>query len=172
MHAELITVPGSGTRTVEKYLTKIHKFELVNHPWKASVTSNTLVSTHFEPNRRGIDRLLASRGTLIFSTWRDPLRTVIHNLYKGRKHIMTCFEMLQELRAKKPVLMIDLKCMPMEEGFWETLRPMKRVENDNNELRRAYDRKDLDHINKVMPDYLKALREFDWKELWTEEWWR
>jgi hypothetical protein len=172
MHAELITVPGTGTRTIERYLTKTYGFKLLNFPWKSEFDENTLVSTHFEPDRRGVDRLLASKNVLIFSTWRDPLRTVIHNMYKGRKHIMTCFVMLQELRAKRPVLMIDLKCMPYQEGLWETLRPAGRVADDDNALRKAYDARDLEYIDKVIPDYLRALREFDWKDLWTEEWWR
>lgn len=112
-----------------------------------------------------------SKDTLILSTWRDPLRTVIHNLYKGRKHIMSCFEMLYELRAKKPVVMIDLKCIPYTEGFHEVLHPMSRVANDNY-LRQAYDNREIGYIDEVMPDYLEALRKFNWKDLPTEQWWR
>jgi hypothetical protein len=172
---ELITVPGSGTRTVEKFLTQVWDFELFNFPHKDhDMGEKPMVfnSTHFEPDGGAFNRIIGKKDTLVLSTWRDPLRTVIHNVYKGRKHIMTCFHQLQALRAARPVIMIDLRCIPYMEGEGEILRPMSRVKNDDHALRKAYFNQDIEYIDKVIPDYLKALREFDWGDLWTESWWK
>lgn len=169
LQVELITVPGSGTRSVEKWVSK--QFAINNHPTKGVTPApGTLISTHFEES--AFQRILTRKNTLFLCTWRDPLRIVIHNMYKKRKDIMTCFHMLQHLRKHRPVIMIDLRCIPYHEGEWETLNPAARVENDNNALREAYARKDLEYIDKIIPDYLEWLRRFDWKDLWTESWWK
>jgi len=176
IRVELITVPGSGTRSIEKYLTQVWKFELFNFPHNnEELAQKPMVfnSTHFEPDGISLDRLLEIEDdVLILSTWRDPLRTLIHNLYKGRGHIMSCFSMLYELREKKPVLMVDLRCIPFQEGASDVFQPVDRVKDDNGALREAYFNKDIIYINKVMESYLERLRRFDWGDLWTEDWWR
>jgi hypothetical protein len=172
---ELITIPGSGTRSIEKFLTKTWNFELLNFPTEEpELAKEPMVfnSTHFEPNRVSLDRLLKLENTLILSTWRDPLRTMIHNLYKGRKKLMPRFEMLYELREQKPVMMIDLRCLTDKIGEGEVLRPVARLANDGHALRKAYFNKDIAYIDKVIGPELEQLRKFDWRDLWTEDWWR
>jgi hypothetical protein len=165
---ELITVTGSGTRSIEKLMSE--HFEIFNYP-RGNLTKGdeegVFVSTHFDADHH--HRLMNSKNTLILCTWRDPLRTCIHNLYKGRKQVTKQFVRLQELRKHKPVLMIDMNCVPLKEGEWEVRNSSLK---DDNELRRAYDRKDIEYIEKIMPATLNWLRDFDWNGLWTEDWWR
>ena len=176
---ELITITGCGTRSVEKYLTDHWKFGLNNFPWKDKELADrpmSFNSTHFQPDRKALDRLLNEDNTIILSTWRDPLRTVIHNLYKGRKKIMHMFPLLMELRRAKPVIMIDLRCIPYTEGEGEVLRPVGKVANDNY-LRQAYFNKDIEYIEKTIGkgwedvNLLGQLREFNFEDLPTDDWW-
>lgn len=181
IRAELITITGNGTRSVEKFLTEKWNFALHNRPHKnkeLAEKAGTFNSTHFSPDRKGLDLILGMDNVIVLSTWRDPLRTVIHNLYKGRKKIINMFPQLMELRRAKPVIMIDLRCIPYMEGASEVDKPIKRIAMDGGALREAYFNKDVNLIEKAIGkgwediDMLQQLRDFDWEGLPTEDWWR
>ncbi len=181
--AELITITGTGTRSVEKFLTEKWSFVLNNRAYKKtnkafSEKEWAFNSTHFSADRNGLDRILAMDNIIVLSTWRDPLRTVIHNLYKGRKKIMDRFPQLMELRRAKPVIMIDLKCIPYMEGAGEVDKPIARIAMDGGALRDAYFAKDINMIEKAIGkgwegvNMLQQLRDFDWEGLPVEDWWQ
>lgn len=177
---ELVTIPGCGTRSVERWI----KEPVVHYPFpvskrstgekrdqtKQALSMGTMVSTHLQlSDPVAFDRIMRLENTVFLTTWRDPLRTVIHNLFKGRIWIMKSFEMLQFLRQQRTVLIIDLDMIPYHEGAGEVDTPADFVEGTG--LREAYFAKDLPAVAEIIPDYLHQLREFDWGDLWTEGWW-
>lgn len=170
---ELVTIPGSGTRSVWKLLGG----EFVGRSFVSDrMTQCHLTEEHFQ-------RLLKGN-QLIISTWRDPLAVCITNTHKYfgkhiwekfpkdqyeavfRKDMMDFFDRFKRLRASRPVIIPAF--VPHREGKGEffSKNPLKQ----NDVLRQAYARKDIAPIEKSLGGLLKDLRAYDW-DLPVEDWW-
>jgi len=179
---ELVTIPGSGTRSVTKMLP--------NAVLNTTLDTDTRIFgdiTVCHLDKTNLQRLLKQKHTLIISTWRDPLSICITNTHRYflkrisqlpeekrsiafQKQMMGFFERFKLLRNQKHVLIVDLRFVPFREGNNEfsTRNPVKQ----DNSLRKAYQNRNIKPIENAIGGLLNELRQFDWGDLWTEDWWR
>lgn len=176
MIVELITVPGTATRSTEAYLWKKYVskriFSTTNHnPVQIGVTEDQINVSHLTEDNfirlTEMEKRKLKVKSLILSTWLDPLRVAITNHFKAAhkvddKEIIKFYERMRDLILIRPVLFIDLRFIPITAG----------VTSPPRDLTRAYNAKNMAPIIEEMPNVVKDLRSFDWGTLPVEDWWR
>jgi hypothetical protein len=149
----LITVPGSGTRSVAQTFGFAEK--------------------HLYPD---IYKRALQEKPLVISTWRDPLKICATNSLKPSikgvqpHQMMGWFERFQKLRSQLNVIIVDMRCISLKVG--ENQHYPKHNKNQPTDFRDAVKDKNIEYIQTHWPGLLNDLRKFDWKDLWTEDWWR
>lgn len=160
---ELITVPGTGSRSVREHLASVYpeakRLSKVAYdsPSNARINCSHISEEVFQRlTTKHLERV-------VLSVWRDPLQIAVTNSHKPYTKqgydIMPYFRRMQELAQLRPVLFVDLRFIPYR------IRHKKR--GPTNE---AYERKDIAYFEENFP-LLAELRAFDW-HFWTEDWWR
>ena len=112
----------------------------------------------------------------LFTTWRDPLLCAISFKARGtwsefgpldpKVHSAKRFRALWtnwlELRHLKHVAVLDIKFNPV----------IRKNSSRGLDLYKAYEQKDLKHLLKQMPEFIKAVREIPWGDEPLQGWYR
>lgn len=161
----LVTVPHTGTRATIQALGFSHRIVYENFDRETAFP----FAVHCSYSSR--DFLMNTNARLL-STWRDPLRVSVSRYrrypFLQASEIREAFEVWIELYRSGKLVVIDLRFLP--DHSW-----MKPQSDDEKlprvvEVERAYERKDLKGLERLIPEYFDELRKIDFSGLPLEEW--